>query len=268
MASRLMNSLKDKNDELHPKKISFSLHSRVIELSGIDQIAQRVYTSILFFYAGHEPVLEASQLLKGSLSQAGRFREKINGELEIVCNDEGASFFEAWVDCGFDRFLPGFECSPDFNILGPPLDASTDITSIPLLLAQIIHFECGHVCLGVRLHHQVCDGCSASQFLSPWARLARRSIEMASNDGDSKEEMASNDGDSKVDVKVHHDRSLLRANNPPSPTNEHPEYQTHKRELPTSRPPCVSKIFSFTPSSIDDLRRQASSKCWSKSLPI
>ncbi|KAH7442110.1 hypothetical protein KP509_03G071300 [Ceratopteris richardii] len=71
--------------------------------------------------------------------------------------------------------------------------------------------------------------------------------------------MASDDGDSKVDVKVHHDRSLLRANNPPSPTDEHPEYQTHKRELPTSRPPCVSKIFSFTPSSIDDLRRKASS---------
>ncbi|KAH7442116.1 hypothetical protein KP509_03G071700 [Ceratopteris richardii] len=71
--------------------------------------------------------------------------------------------------------------------------------------------------------------------------------------------MASDGGDSKVDVKVHHDRSLLRANNPPSPTDEHPEYQTHKRELPTSRPPCVSKVFSFTPSSIDDLRRQASS---------
>ncbi|KAH7425197.1 hypothetical protein KP509_11G043700 [Ceratopteris richardii] len=71
--------------------------------------------------------------------------------------------------------------------------------------------------------------------------------------------MASDDGDSKVDVKIHLDRTLLRANNPPSPTDEHPEYQTHMPDLPTSWPQCVSKIFSFTPSSIDELRRQACS---------
>ncbi|KAI5060120.1 hypothetical protein GOP47_0024540 [Adiantum capillus-veneris] len=227
----------------------------VIELSNNDQIMPRLYTSLLFFFR-EKPADEASSFLKSSLAEtlslfypaAGRYRERANGGLEILCNDAGASFYEAWVDCGFDSFSPNFDPHPDFALLAPPLDASADVSQIPLLSAQITHFECGRICLGVRLHHNVCDGFSTGHFLSSWAILASGKMYR-----DPKRD------DSRLIIQPCLDRSLLRANNLPSPTADHPEYQTHMPNLPTTWPPATSKVFPFTPSCIDDLRARVTS---------
>ncbi|MCO5573968.1 hypothetical protein L7F22_027746 [Adiantum nelumboides] len=228
----------------------------VIELSNNDQIMPRLYTSLLFFFGEKPAPHEPSASLKSSLAEtlslfypvAGRYRERANGELEIMCNDAGASFHEAWVDCGFDSFLPKFEPHPDFALLAPPLDASADVSQIPLLLAQITHFECGRICLGIRLHHNVCDGFSTGHFLSSWAILASGKVYRNSERVDAQHV-----------IKPYLDRSLLKANNPPSPIAEHPEYQTFMPDLPSTWPPSTSKVFHFTPDCIDDLRARASS---------
>ncbi|GMI82433.1 hypothetical protein like AT3G26040 [Hibiscus trionum] len=151
-------------------------HLKIFKLSLLDQLVPVPYAPIILFYH-HEIVPDRVELLKKSLSNIlSRFYPlagRIKDDLSIVCNDEGAYFVEARVNCRLDEFLeqpdltalPGFlPC--DFNLKEPT--AGTYVTNI-----QVNMFRCGGIAIGVCISHKILDGAALSTFLKAWTATTR-----------------------------------------------------------------------------------------------
>ncbi|KAI5068296.1 hypothetical protein GOP47_0016641, partial [Adiantum capillus-veneris] len=214
---------------------------------------------------------DAYALLKSSLAEtlnafyplAGRCRDKSgNGELEIVCNDEGALLQEAWVNCDFESFCLKTDYFPELDLLAPPVDISADVSQASLVLAQLTHFECGRTSLGFRLHHKAMDGFSLDHFLSWWATLSRAKA------GEGREGNPSSNGGLAMAMVMDAppeglDRSLMKPRKPPLLATEHPEYfavkqvPTPEEALAAFPPASAAKILRFMPGTIEELRAAA-----------
>ncbi|MED6153187.1 hypothetical protein PIB30_099278 [Stylosanthes scabra] len=148
-------------------------HLRTFKLSILDQIIPIPYAVITLFYTSHNPFEfpQKLELLKQSLSEAlTQFHPlggKIKDDLNIDCNDEGANFVVARVNCSLAKFLS----KPDLNSLNKFLpihffhEASTGdhVTNI-----QVNVFDCGGIAIGFCISHRTIDGESLSTFVKLW----------------------------------------------------------------------------------------------------
>ncbi|KAK9937560.1 hypothetical protein M0R45_014339 [Rubus argutus] len=159
-----------------------------VSLSVFDQIVPEVYVPLLLFYPNHtvhevdiDPhslVAEKSSLLKASLSEtlshfypfAGKFQYNDS----ICCDDHGAAFIEARVNCPISKILE----KPDLGILKHLFPAaaessqSTQAVTGHLVLVQVNFFECGGLAIGVSISHKVADAYTFSTFIKSWAAVA------------------------------------------------------------------------------------------------
>ncbi|KAH9654987.1 Shikimate O-hydroxycinnamoyltransferase [Citrus sinensis] len=103
---------------------------------------------------------------------AGRLGRDENGVIHIQCNGEGALFVVAETSCVIDDFGE-FESGLKLLNFVPNVDYSNDISSYPLLLAQVTHFKCGGICLGILTHHTLTDATSTFYFIKAWAEMTR-----------------------------------------------------------------------------------------------
>ncbi|OMO97598.1 Transferase [Corchorus capsularis] len=152
-------------------------HLKIFKLSLLDQLMPCPYAPIILFY---DPIVPSSlrlEVLKSSLSNTlTRFYPlagKIKDDLSIECNDQGAYFVEARVNCSLHEFLN----HPDLLLLTKffPCDffpkesnAGTNVTNI-----QVSRFECGGIAIGICISHKILDGAALSTFLKAWTSTAR-----------------------------------------------------------------------------------------------
>ncbi|XP_010531415.1 PREDICTED: BAHD acyltransferase At5g47980-like [Tarenaya hassleriana] len=155
-------------------------HLKTLKLSLPDILSSAFYTGALLFYAAdHQkcPVSsqEISLKLKKSLSDtltifyplAGR----ING-CSIDCNDEGAVFVEARVDCLLSDFLQN-PVPESLELLIPDDAHSSKPVSWPVLLIQANFFSCGGLSITVCPSHKITDATSLVMFIRGWADSTR-----------------------------------------------------------------------------------------------
>ncbi|XP_021902552.1 vinorine synthase-like [Carica papaya] len=167
-------------------------HLRIFKLSLLDQFAPSSYVTLLLFYdfskngrhctnnhLHHQhSTLERLQQLKKSLSETlARFYPlagKKKDDYSIDCDDEGANFLEARVNCTLHQFLSKpdlvllrkfLPCQP-FLLIGSV--AGTYLTNI-----QANVFECGGIAIGMCVSHRIVDATALSTFLEVWTANAR-----------------------------------------------------------------------------------------------
>ncbi|KAB2607715.1 BAHD acyltransferase [Pyrus ussuriensis x Pyrus communis] len=138
-------------------------HLRHLCLSLFDQIMLELHMPQVLFYSSssdeHSLVAEKSELLKKSLSEALTifypFAGEFKNNVSINCDDRGALFLEAQVNCPI-QLIP---------------------TPIRSKQAQVGHlanvFECGGLAIGVSISHKVAHALANSKFIESWAEIAR-----------------------------------------------------------------------------------------------
>ncbi|MBA0720490.1 hypothetical protein Golax_008107 [Gossypium laxum] len=159
-------------------------HLKIFKLSLLDHLIPAPYAPIILFYpmdydSTSHLVMDPNrfELLKKSLSDtltrfyplAGRMKD----DLSITCDDQGAYFVEARVNCHLHEFLnrPDLLLLPkflprDFNSNEPV--AGTCVTNI-----QVNKFRCGGMAIGICISHKILDGAALSTFLKAWTATAR-----------------------------------------------------------------------------------------------
>ncbi|XP_025635215.1 epi-neemfruitin B 7-O-acetyltransferse L7AT-like [Arachis hypogaea] len=116
------------------------------------------------------------ELLKQSLSEtltqfyplAGRIKD----DLSIDCNDEGANFVVAKVNCPITKFLE----KPDLKSLNELL-ATTPYSEEPMIGAHVTNiqvnvFDCGGIAIGFCVSHRIFDANSLNTFTKVWIERA------------------------------------------------------------------------------------------------
>lgn len=79
-----------------------------------------------------------SKVLVPFYPMAGRLGRDDKGRVEIICNGEGALYVEAETDSVVDDLVGDTIHSSELWRLVPKVDYSADISSYPLILAQVI----------------------------------------------------------------------------------------------------------------------------------
>ncbi|XP_062014495.1 stemmadenine O-acetyltransferase-like [Rosa rugosa] len=157
-------------------------------LSVFDQFSPTIYFPLIFFYPNNRDiheinnidpqclVVERTKLLKRSLSETLSrfypFAGRIHDHSSVSCNDKGAMFLEAQVNCPISRALE----KPDLDFVKkfiPNLQSTEGDTGHDLLLVQANFFECGGIAIGFNVSHKIMDAFRLSTFINSWSATSR-----------------------------------------------------------------------------------------------
>ncbi|KAI3740685.1 hypothetical protein L2E82_31155 [Cichorium intybus] len=160
-------------------------HLKTFKVSAIDHIILTPFIPLTLYYPNSdgETALERSTALKESLSktlpQFYPLAGSIQDDLTIDCNDDGALYVVAMVNCGLNQFLDHPDVLQSINRFLPcePNFTGSTIGS-PVTNVQVNIFECGGIALGMSISHKVLDGAALGVFLKGWTNMARRSMEI------------------------------------------------------------------------------------------
>lgn len=155
---------------------------RIQKLSIFDQLNPCSYMSYgLFFPKQCHPTLpddptHISTILENSLSRAltsyyplaGTIRDE---GLHVECNDVGAKFLQVKIDCPMSQIFD--QKSTEAEDLVLPRDLPWTPSKENLVVAQLNHFNCGGIAIGVCVSHKVVDGSSMANFTHHWSTMAR-----------------------------------------------------------------------------------------------
>ncbi|GMN66068.1 hypothetical protein TIFTF001_035138 [Ficus carica] len=159
-------------------------HLRKLKLSILDQFGPAYLSPILFFFPRTQYLnsdsSERSRILKQSLSislihfypLAGRINQD---NFSIDCNDEGAEFVEARINCPLSKILADPDPRALKKLIPPETVAREELFTSPLLLVLCSFFECGGMTIGACYSHKIADGCTISRHLKCWAAVASSS---------------------------------------------------------------------------------------------
>ncbi|GLJ57108.1 hypothetical protein SUGI_1296880 [Cryptomeria japonica] len=199
-------------------------HRELVELNNFDLIAHLMYVKLVYVFQAPTP---SSEVLKEGLAKvlaefrewAGRYtKETPSGCLGINLNDEGVLVIEAEADGTIVNAMP-FDPSSFLLELVPP--TSTVVNE--LLLLQFTRFTCGGLVIGLARHHHVADGKAATFFMNSWGKIVR----------------------GECILPPLHDRSLLKARDPPQPCFDHYESNTVNHEHSPILSTLTTKKFHF-----------------------
>ncbi|XP_048432587.1 acyltransferase Pun1-like isoform X3 [Pyrus x bretschneideri] len=155
-------------------------HLRHLCLSLFDQIVLELHLPQVLFYPSssdeHSLVAEKSELLKKSLSEALTIFYPFAGEFKynvsINCDDRGALFLEAQVNCPMSKILDKTDSEILRQLVPTPM-RSKQAQVGHLVIVQANVFECGGLAIGVNISHKVADAAAYSKFIESWAQIAR-----------------------------------------------------------------------------------------------
>ncbi|XP_038717012.1 stemmadenine O-acetyltransferase-like [Tripterygium wilfordii] len=163
-------------------------HLKTHKLSLLDQLGCQVHFPVLLFYPMNQVTTELAKInvlsqrslvLKQSLSETlTRYYPlagKIKDDRSIDCNDDGAHYVEARVNCGLLDYLK----QPDLSKLPKFLPYENQFSELGghVVLVQENVFTCGGVAIGTVVSHRIFDGAAVSRFLITWSAIARNSSE-------------------------------------------------------------------------------------------
>nr|KJB68258.1 hypothetical protein B456_010G234900 [Gossypium raimondii] len=220
-------------------------------ISNLDLVMPTDHVPLLFFYKPNgSSDYSKPQVLQEALSKtlvqfypmAGRLGRDENGRLEILCNAEGVLWIEAETTSAMDDLDDFTPCSK-LTKLVPKADYFGDISSYPLIMAQVTTLKYGGVCLGIATHHTLTDGTTAFHFISSWSEMAR--------------------GLPQISMPPLIDRTLLRARVPPIPIFHHlecnppPFLNTSTSLGPNNHKPSTVSVFKIIQNQLNTLKAKS-----------
>lgn len=145
-------------------------HLRSFELSFFDQMAITIYTPLLLFYPNTtSSMVESCEHLVDSLAKTLThfypLGGRIKGNTVVECNDDGAEFVKARVNCYLSDILENQEVEILEQFL-PAEILSKEAGTGPLLLVQVNLFECGGMAIGFSISHKIADASTLSTFIN------------------------------------------------------------------------------------------------------
>ncbi|XP_059285342.1 acyltransferase Pun1-like [Lycium ferocissimum] len=157
------------------------LSHRIQKLSLFDQLNPCSYMSLALFYPKQcnstlpfEPS-HISTLLENSLSRALTSYYPLAGTirdgLHVECNDVGAEFLEAQIDCPMSEIFKHGSAEAEDLVFpaGVPWTPSKE----NLVVAQLNRFKCGGIAISACVSHKIVDGSSMGDFITHWSAMAR-----------------------------------------------------------------------------------------------
>ncbi|GAV84450.1 Transferase domain-containing protein [Cephalotus follicularis] len=160
----------------------------------MDQLMFTIYTPLLLFYSRngedstdtmddeyhYQETDNISKCLKSSLSKTltlyFQFAGRVKDHASIECNDDGAVYVKALVECPMSHAIkqPNAEVLKNFL----PVDSkSSEASTGALLLVQANFFQCGGMAIGLCMTHKISDAATLSTFVTSWAAAAIKSCE-------------------------------------------------------------------------------------------
>lgn len=238
-----------------------------LPLSNLDRVVNPTFSSVILFYnnllSTENSFQSVTRSLKDSLARAlvhfyplaGRLALGEDGLVDVLCNDEGAVFFEASVESelaaiGGPKPMPALS-GLEIARLGPgPTYIPDQLQTMPPLVIMVTKFTCGSIAVAVNWHHTVADGSSGCHFIKSWA-------EIATGNG--------------ISLVPNHDRALLRPRSPPDASLvngystssvekllQHQAVSATQNCLPTT-PPLLNS-FHISKSTVLELKQRISSE--------
>lgn len=158
-------------------------HLKTFKLCLLDQFQPVVYGPVAYFYPAKNVTSgKRSKQLKKSPSKALTIfypiAWRINDNITIECDDEGAQFVEAKFHGLLSTFL---EKPADPKVLQrflPIAFGSQKAGTWPLLLVQATFFDCGGLAIGVCLSHKCADATTMGMFMKSWAATSKGSAQI------------------------------------------------------------------------------------------
>ncbi|KAL3812351.1 hypothetical protein ACJIZ3_013619 [Penstemon smallii] len=161
-------------------------HLRTYEVSMLDQFIGNMYLSFVYFFPNKDEngsnldlISKKRQLLKQTLSETlTRFYPlagKLDGELRIDCNDDGAYYVEAKVNDRLSDFLQNPDNKSIHKLLPFVPNSMELLLKTSLVMIQTTIFGCGGISIGLHTSHKIIDGYSHVTFFNAWANAARGS---------------------------------------------------------------------------------------------
>ncbi|KDP26741.1 hypothetical protein JCGZ_17899 [Jatropha curcas] len=152
-------------------------HLRHYKLSFLDQISPPVYNPLLLFYETDGETkfnsVEKYNQLKQSLSQALIHFYPLAGRIKdnhfVDCNDEGIPCLQAKVSGKLSDVVQSPVPTEIKKLLPFELDQDQELP----LGVQFNIFECGGICIGLCLSHNIGDALSIVLFVKIWAAITR-----------------------------------------------------------------------------------------------
>lgn len=166
---------------------------KTYNLSPIDVYTPTTYIPLVLFFpssSAFDPSLVNKtnhiERLKHSLAQTLTTYYPFAGRMSssgshICCNDHGAQFLEAQVNCSMSEIMENqvnYNNKDDsFGFLFPPGTVWDELNnnSSPLMVIQLNHFDCGGIAMAVSITHKITDGCGLCTFLEHWAAVSSQS---------------------------------------------------------------------------------------------
>ncbi|KAG6556172.1 hypothetical protein Mapa_002113 [Marchantia paleacea] len=164
-----------------------------LSLSNLDRVVNPTFVSVIFFYESvlksktfAEIVSKLKQSLREVLVQfyplAGRLALREDGLVDLHCNDAGVMFLEAVVDselgdaggrgCGGAQPMPALSGIESARVGPGPVFLPDQVSPMPVLIIQVMQFNCKSVAIAVNWHHTVADGFSGIHFVRSWSEVA------------------------------------------------------------------------------------------------
>ncbi|XP_047976906.1 stemmadenine O-acetyltransferase-like [Salvia hispanica] len=149
-------------------------HKKTYNLSLLDQIVPPIYVPLVFYFPNPQNLSQITPQLQQSLSTtlshfyplAGRLKDS----LSVDCNDEGIAFVVAKFAYSLSTFLRNPDAAASRCHIPTPLTWAEPGPGSPVAMAQLSHFACGGVAVGVLILHKVADGVAIGSFVKSWAR--------------------------------------------------------------------------------------------------
>ncbi|KAH9332060.1 hypothetical protein KI387_004168, partial [Taxus chinensis] len=162
----------------------------ILYLSNVDdQHSLRLMSNTLLLYTRNDvSISPPAKVIREALSKvlvyyyplAGRLRNRVqDGKLQVECTGEGAVFVEASSPNTLSLLGDLDEFKSSFQQLLFQFPPNTPLEGIHPLILQVTCFSCGGFVVGVSVHHSLCDGIGATQFLNALAEMARGHVELS-----------------------------------------------------------------------------------------
>ncbi|KAH9289682.1 hypothetical protein KI387_033799, partial [Taxus chinensis] len=163
----------------------------ILTLTNLDLTIPPVSVHVFFCYKNTSNNTFASVLshLKISLSRAlvsyyifaGRLNTNSVGLPEVLCNNKGAPFTQAYAATALAQ-LDLY--NPDEAVQGklvPLLTMPSQENGSPVFAVQVTEFSCGSMVVGCTFDHRVADAFSANMFFTCWAKLSLNASNVSPN---------------------------------------------------------------------------------------
>lgn len=149
-----------------------------LPLSNLDLLLPPVDVGVFFCYKNPSSAATTfgsmTSALKKALAQtlvsyyafAGEMVQNLSGEPELLCNNRGVDFVEAFADIEL-RQLDLY--NPDESVEGKLVPQKEQ----GVLSVQATQLKCGGLVIGCTFDHRVADAYSANMFLVSWAEMAQ-----------------------------------------------------------------------------------------------